>query len=146
MTLIYDATDAILGRFASRIAKELLLGEKIAVLNAEKIIISGQKKSIIKEYKTWLQIRTATAPWRGPNHPRRPDRLFKRTVRGMLPRDNTRGSNALKRLKVYIGEPDEFKEAEKKVVPEGCNASRLNNSYFELGALSKELGWSGFIK
>ena len=145
MTIIYDATDAILGRFASRIAKELLLGEKIAVLNAEEIVISGKKSSIIKEYKIWLQIRTATAPWKGPKHPRRPDRLFKRTVRGMLPKNNTRGVNALKRLKVYIGEPKEFVEAEKKV-PEGCNASRLNRSYYKLGALSKELGWSGFIK
>lgn len=141
---VYDGTDAILGRFASHLAKMLLLGEKIAVINAEKIVISGSKKNILEKYKIWLQIRTHTAPWKGPLHPRRPDLLFKRTVRGMLPKKKDRGANALKKLKVYIGVPDHFKDAEKIMIND-YHVSRLDRSYHTLGEVSKELGWNGYI-
>ena len=69
---IIDADGLILGRLASNVAKKLLLGEYINIVNAEKTIISGRKREIIERYKKWLQIRTATAPWRGPFHPRLP--------------------------------------------------------------------------
>ncbi|MHA1143187.1 MAG: 50S ribosomal protein L13 [Candidatus Helarchaeota archaeon] len=143
-TIVYDATDAILGRFASYIAKQLLLGDKIAIVNVEKVVISGSKKQIIDHYKTWLQIRTHTAPWKGPLHPRRPDRLFKRTVRGMLPKKKARGFNALKRLRAFIGIPEEYKNVERISLSE-YNASRLNRGYYSLGELSKELGWNGVV-
>ncbi|MHC1592361.1 MAG: 50S ribosomal protein L13 [Candidatus Helarchaeales archaeon] len=143
--IIYDATGAILGRLASHVAKQLLLGEKIFVTNVEKMVISGTKSNIIEHYKTWLQIRTATAPWKGPLHPRRPDRLFKRTVRGMLPKKKARGVNALKRLRAYIGVPEQFKD-KKQIKLEEFDCSRLNRNYMLLGELSRELGWNGKIE
>jgi LSU ribosomal protein L13P len=42
---------------------------------------------------------------RGPKYPKTPDRLFKRMVRGMLPKEKAMGREALKRLYVYIGTP-----------------------------------------
>jgi ribosomal protein L13 len=48
---VIDATGLILGRMASHIAKRLLQGEKIIVVNAEKAAISGKRLSIVKEAK-----------------------------------------------------------------------------------------------
>ena len=43
---IIDGTDATLGRLASYAAKQALQGEEIVVLNCEKVIITGKRKSI----------------------------------------------------------------------------------------------------
>jgi len=48
---IYDGTGAVLGRLASQVAKESLKGEEISVVNCSKIIITGNKRSIEKEFK-----------------------------------------------------------------------------------------------
>ena len=144
MTII-DANGLILGRLASIIAKKLLLGEKINIINAEKAVISGRKREIIERYKTWLQIRTATAPWRGPLHPRRPDLLLKRTVRGMLPFKKSRGKTAYRRLKAFIGIPVELQEKEIITIEE-INLNHIRGSYMKLGDLSEELGWTPLDK
>jgi len=41
---LYDASDRILGRFCSHIAKKALLGEHIVIVNAKDAIISGTKR------------------------------------------------------------------------------------------------------
>ncbi|MEM1514999.1 MAG: 50S ribosomal protein L13, partial [Candidatus Bathyarchaeia archaeon] len=81
-TRIIDATGLVLGRMASVVAKRLLNGEKIIIVNAEKAVISGDKYIIIRRYHNYLQI---GHPGKGPLHPRRPDRIVKRAIRGMLP-------------------------------------------------------------
>jgi len=81
-TTIIDAKGLILGRLASNVAKRLLLGETVIILNAEKVAISGKRKQIVKEAKTFLEV---GHPRKGPFHPRRPDRIIRRTIRGMLP-------------------------------------------------------------
>ncbi|MHA1379053.1 MAG: 50S ribosomal protein L13 [Candidatus Helarchaeota archaeon] len=136
-----NAEGLILGRLASIVAKKLLLGERVNIINAEKAIISGRKREIIERYKEWLGIRTATAPWRGPFHPRRPDLLLKRTVRGMLPWKKSRGKEAYKRLKAYIGIPEKLKD--KKIITiEKINLGNIRGSYIKLGELSQEIGWT----
>ena len=52
----------------------------------------------------------------GPHYPRYPDRIFPRTVRGMLPHLKTRGKEAFDRLEVYIGCPPEFTGASKQTI------------------------------
>jgi len=79
---IIDADGLILGRMASHIAKRLLDGEKIIIVNAEKAIISGKRLSILREKHEFLQVGHYR---KGPFHPRRPDRIVKRVIRGMLP-------------------------------------------------------------
>jgi len=138
---VIDASNAILGRLASIVAKRLLNGEKIAIVNAEKAVISGKFDSILEKYKEWLKIRTHTNPKKGPFHYRRPDKLVKRTIRGMLPWKNPRGKQAYKRLRVYIGVPEELKNKEIARVKE-VDASRLKGSYITIFELSQLIGWN----
>ncbi|PMB74193.1 50S ribosomal protein L13 [Candidatus Bathyarchaeota archaeon] len=136
---IINADGLILGRMASIIAKRLLKGEKIAVVNAEKAIISGRKKSKVKEEKEFLEVGHLG---KGPMHPRRPDRILRRTVRGMLPYKQPKGKQAYKRLRVFIGVPDEWKDKKMETIEE-AQAKKLTCPYLTLGELAKEIGWSG---
>jgi len=136
---IINADGLILGRMASIIAKRLLKGEKIAVVNAEKAIISGKKKSKVREAKEFLEV---GHPGKGPMHPRRPDRILRRTIRGMLPYKQPKGKQAYKRLRVFIGVPEELKNREMETIEE-AQAKKLTCPYFTLGELAKEIGWSG---
>ncbi|MEA3458695.1 MAG: 50S ribosomal protein L13 [Candidatus Thermoplasmatota archaeon] len=121
MTIIIDAEGATLGRLCTNAAKNLLNGEEIAIVNSEKAIISGKKPSIKKHYKQKREVGTYR---KGPFFPRTPDRIVKRSVRGMIPYQKPHGRTAFKRLKCYIGIPKEFegkkfekvKEAEKRPV------------------------------
>ena len=45
---IIDGQDIVMGRLASFVAKELLKGEEMNVINCNKVIISGSKKNIEK--------------------------------------------------------------------------------------------------
>ncbi|MEM1551991.1 MAG: 50S ribosomal protein L13 [Candidatus Bathyarchaeia archaeon] len=136
---VINADGLILGRMASIIAKRLLKGEKIAVVNAEKAIISGKKKSKVREAKEFLEV---GHPGKGPMHPRRPDRILRRTIRGMLPYKQPKGKQAYKRLRVFIGVPDELKNREMETIEE-AQAKKLTCPYFTLGELAREIGWSG---
>ena len=136
---VINAEGLILGRMSSIIAKRLLKGEKIVVVNAEKAVISGKRKSKVAEAKEFLEV---GHPGKGPFHYRRPDRILRRTVRGMLPYKQPKGKQAYKRLKVFIGLPEELKNVEMKTIEE-AQAKRLTCPYFTLGEFAKEIGWSG---
>jgi len=70
-----------------------------------------------------------------------PDRIVKRTIRGMLPYKRARGREALARLHVYLGIPEEYEKVERKKV-ENANAERLLLAkYVTLGEVSEKLGW-----
>jgi len=102
-----DASDHVLGRLASKVAKLALLGYEVHVVNAEKTVITGKKDFVLSYWKHKILER---GDWyKGPFYPKRPDRIVKRVVRGMLPK-NWRGRIALKRVKAYIGVPDELKD------------------------------------
>ena len=49
--IIIDATNATLGRMASYVAKQALLGKKVIILNSERAIVTGRKKFTIKIVK-----------------------------------------------------------------------------------------------
>ncbi len=100
-----DATGLVLGRAASRIAKRLLDGESIIVVNAEKSVVTGSRQNVLAFYTA---NRARGSKRTGPHFPRYPDRIFRRTVRGMLPHLKTRGKEALDRLQVHIGVPAEL--------------------------------------
>jgi len=107
--IVIDATDHIAGRLSSNVAKLLLEGNRVTVVNSEKIMISGRKKNIVGEYKEFLKIASINNPKHGPFHPRKPDTVISRMIRGMLPRDKPSGKAALSRLRVYIGVPKDVK-------------------------------------
>lgn len=136
MTVI-DANGLIMGRLASNVAKRLLSGEEIAIVNAENAVISGSKITTFEEYD---EIRNMGTREFGPYFPKRPDRILKRTVRGMLPYKRSRGKEAMANLKIYVGIPTEFEEAELTTV-DGANMTRLSsNKYVTIGDLSRKLG------
>ena len=135
---IIDAKDLILGRIASIVAKRLLKGEKIIVVNAEKAVLSGKRKSRVREAKEFLEV---GHPKKGPFHYRRPDRIVRRTVRGMLPYKQPKGIQAYKRLKVFIGMPIELKDQKMETLAE-AHAKKLKCPYFTVDEFAKEIGWN----
>ena len=145
---LYDATNKILGRFCSQIAKKLLLGEYIIIINAKDAIISGTKRDIHERHLAKLNISTATNPRRGPFHERRPDTFMRRVIKQMLPRKKLRGKEALKRVHVYItGIPERFKNRYQNLVPTNeifdADKQRLSfyNKYITLDNLCQRIGW-----
>ncbi|MEM5834638.1 MAG: 50S ribosomal protein L13 [Candidatus Aenigmatarchaeota archaeon] len=134
--MMIDAENQILGRLASRIAKKLLEGEKIIVVNCEKAVISGNPKYTIKKYLEKIQ---RGDPKHGPFFPRTPDGIFRRTVRGMLPWDRAKGRKAFKNLKVFIGIPEELKDKKFEKFKE-ADASKLKCEFISLEELSIALG------
>ncbi|HVP26201.1 MAG TPA: 50S ribosomal protein L13 [Candidatus Bathyarchaeia archaeon] len=136
--VVINADGLILGRMCSKIAKRLLNGEEIIVVNAEKAILSGRRTSKVKEAHVFLEV---GKPVTGPFHYRRPDRILRRTVRGMLPFKKPKGKQAYKRLKVFIGTPDELKDQRTETLEE-AQAKKLTCSYFTLGEFAKEIGWN----
>ena len=137
--MIIDGEGLILGRLASSVSKMLLNGETIVVLNAEKIIISGTKEWAYAKYKQRIDRASISNPRKmGPKYPRRPDDIFRRTVRGMLPYRKTTGREAFKGLQVFVGVPTEYEGAEIFKLQE-AEPKNITKST-ELGTVSKLLG------
>ena len=99
---VVDASGLVLGRAASLIAQRLLAGESIVVVNAEKSVVTGSRAAVLAHYTA---ARARGSKRTGPHFPRYPDRIFRRTVRGMLPHLKSRGKTAFARLEVHIGVP-----------------------------------------
>ncbi|MHA2283521.1 MAG: 50S ribosomal protein L13 [Promethearchaeota archaeon] len=145
---LIDATNKILGRFCSQIAKKALLGEYIIIINAKDAIISGTKRNIHEKYLAKLKISTATNPLKGPFHERRPDTFMRRVIKQMLPRKKFRGKEAIKRVHVYISDiPERFKIRYQKIVPieiSHADKRRLShyNKFITLENLCVRIGWN----
>ena len=104
---IINAENLILGRMASLVAKQALLGENIVIVNSEKAVIIGKKEFLIKKYK---HKKTVGTPNYGPFFMQKPDMFVKRVIRGMLPYKQEKGRKALKRIKCYIGIPSKYEK------------------------------------
>lgn len=138
VTTVIDADGLILGRMASTIAKNLLQGEHVIIVNAEKAVLSGRKRSRVNEAKEFLEV---GGVGRGPYHSRRPDRIVRKAIRGMLPIRQSKGLQACKRLHVFIGIPDNLKGQKLNTVAH-AHAKKLTCSYFTVGELAKGIGWN----
>lgn len=137
---VVDASDQILGRMASVVAKRLLDGESVAIVNPEKAIITGDPDQIYKRYKTRFDLSRAVNPRRGPFFPRTPDRIVSRAVRGMLPWSKARGKEAFRRLRVYRGVPESLQDAELHRFAEADMERLARDRYTTVGDLSIALG------
>ncbi len=138
---VIDADGLILGRLSSRVAKMLLQGEKVIVVNVEKAVVSGRRKKVIGIYKERLEIHTRTNPVRGPFWPKIPTRLVRRTIRGMLPWKKSRGKQAYKNLKVYLGVPDDLNlDSSTFETFSDASISQLKGNFMYISELSKEIG------
>ena len=131
--LIVDANDCILGRVASEVATRALDGQRVAVVNAEAAVITGDREDVIERYRT----RNRLGSDRGPRFPKRPDGILKRAIRGMLPMDRQRGRDALSNVRVYVGNPFD----DEAVVLEDTSLDQLSNIRFvHLQEISEQLG------
>ncbi len=137
-TIGIDGDGLTLGRIATHVAKLLLSGETVVVINAEKVVITGSKRYLTESKKKSMKTITHATPWRGPFHYRAPDDMVRRTVRGMLPWKTSRGREAYRRLHVYVGRPNEQVTQTYMTISE-AKLSDVNKPHMTIGALSLEL-------
>ncbi len=141
-SIIVDATNCIAGRMCSHVSKLLLKGNKVSIVNAEKAMLSGNRYKTIELYKEHLEINSVTNPIHGPFHPRRPDTMLTKMVRGMVPKQKTTGIEAFQRLRVYIGVPEEMKKAKMQSF-EDSKITKPEAYYITVGDVAKQIGWKG---
>ena len=133
--MIIDATNQIIGRIATHVAKSALIGEEVSIINCEKAVMAGRKVNTLEKYK---RIQRMGTPAKGPFLPKRPERLVKRIIRGMIPYKTSRGRAAMARIKCYTGAPD-FKENAIKI--DGADVSKITSTrYITIKEICKELG------
>ena len=111
---VVDATDKVLGRLSTEIARRLRgkhkpeytphvdTGDYIVVINAEKIRVTGNKESdkMYHHHTGYIgNLKSVNLANLRKNHP---DRIIKQSVKGMLPK-NSLGRAMFKKLKVYAG-------------------------------------------
>ena len=118
-------------------------GNRVSIVNCEKVMISGKKASIIGEYEDFLKISSIIHPRHGPFHPRRPDTIIKRMVRGMLPKEKPSKKTDLARLRTYIGVPSDVKGLE-KIQFEKSKITRSSSKYTTMAELSRYIGGTNF--
>jgi large subunit ribosomal protein L13Ae len=95
------------------------------VVRCEEINMSGSFYRNKLKYLKFLRLRCNVKPSRGPFHFRAPSKIFYRTVRGMVPHKTKRGSEALKRLKVFEGMPPPYDRQKRMVVPGALRVLKL---------------------
>jgi large subunit ribosomal protein L13 len=136
-TTVYDGKNVILGRLATQVAKAALLGEKIAVVNCQDVVISGSKKNTLE--REAQRRRRKGYPLKSAKLPRLPDRVVRRSIRGMLPWKQARGKEAFARVMCYAGVPSEFDSA-KKVAVQATVQKLPTLKYTTVGEICKILG------
>jgi large subunit ribosomal protein L13 len=142
--IVVDGSNCISGRLCSKVSKLLMQGNRVSVVNAEKVMISGNKYEVIDSYKKTLEISSVTNPIHGPFHPRRPDTIITRMIRGMVPKRKPSGIQAFKRLRVYIGIPEDLKSSTIKTFDD-TKITKQESFYISMGEVAKEIGWKGRV-
>ena len=124
---IVDATDKVLGRLATELARRLRgkhkpeftphvdTGDYIVVINAGKIQVTGGKedKKFYHSYSGY-QSGLKTLSFRALRA-RKPERIIETAVRGMLPKGPL-GRAMIRKLKVYAGASHEHQAQQPKVL------------------------------
>jgi large subunit ribosomal protein L13 len=134
---VIDGDGLILGRMASHVARRLLAGETIEIVNAEKIVVSGKRQMVVEKELEFLGL---GGHEKGPVHYRQPHRIVKKTIRGMLPYRKATGQKAFRRLRVHIGVPEELADAERQTIPE-VHKGTLSRRFVTVGEIAEAIGW-----
>lgn len=125
-----DGENAVLGRLATKVVKELMKGEKVNIYNAEKIIITGNPSATVEKY---MERRQRGSAHHGPYFPKTTEGIVRRAVRGMIPYKTHKGRAAFKNLRVYISMPSGVSG----VVAIG---EEITAKHMAVGELAKTLG------
>lgn len=140
--IVINAKDQVAGRIAARVAKLLLNGEDVAVVNSEQAIVSGLLRTSVETMNSRRGQKNKRDPEEGPKYPSLPHLFLRRIVRGMLPKKSQRGRDALHKLRCYTGVPESvdvataIKPFDKANKPLGV--LRKNTT---IGAVCGEFGW-----
>jgi len=130
--MIVDGKSQVMGRLSSKVAKKLLDGEEVKVINCEKIVITGNPENSVEKY---LQKKEIGDPRHGPGTSLTPENILRDSIKGMLPMDKERGREALRKLDVVQGNIEDKKG--KKL---SKDTSDLTTNYITLEDLSKRIG------
>jgi large subunit ribosomal protein L13 len=136
--MIINAENLILGRMASFVAKKLLEGEEVVIIEAEKAVIVGNKEYLFRRYKQRIDRADIANPWKSPHFPRTPEGIVRRAIRGMLPYRRMRGREALKNLQVFTGVPEKYKKTDEVPID---NILERTSSFVTVGEISRFLGY-----
>ena len=135
--IIIDAKNLIVGRMATFVAKQALLGESIEIINCKDAVITGKRDRLLKDNSDKVK---KGIPLKGPYYSRLPSRYVRRMIRGMLPFKNTRGREAYKRIMCYTDMPSDL-DMSKVISMDNANVSKLPNlNYMKIGEICKLLG------
>lgn len=135
---IVEGDNAVLGRLASIVALRALNNERIAIVNAEKVVINGTKEAVMERFYRRQELQSKGNPFKGPRFYKQPDTLIRNAVKGMLPMDSIRGKNAIKRVKVFIGIPKEFEGKEIEKINDAMQ--KRKKLYMRIEQISKLIG------
>ena len=134
--MIYiDADNSIYGRLSTYVAKQLLNGEGVVIINAEKVVITGTKPFLINRFKERREIGSVR---KGPDDPKTADQILRRSIKNMLPSKKTTGKEALKRCVVYRGKPKILDGIEFSKIDEAANHKM--SGYVTLQDITFQLG------
>lgn len=135
---VMDGKGKPLGRITSKAAEEALRGKEVRIINSEEIIVTGNKKDVIGKYKKKFQLRDLGNPEKSPKIvSRRPDLFVKKIIKRMLPRDKKRGREALRRIKAFMGDPENLSDK----VKEDLIKDKSDKEHITVKNICKELGW-----
>lgn len=116
--VVINAAQSPTGRVAALAAKQSLLGKEVRVVNCAQALLSGGRRMVIKEYLQAV-LRGGHA-LNGPNWSKRsPERIMKRTIRGMLSYKMGRGELAFSRIRCHDALPAEYAAAKMLTIPAG---------------------------
>ncbi len=141
MKYLIDGEEAILGRMGSRVAKLLMEGHAVFLVNADKIRITGHTRDLVSKYKRLIELKDRANPEHSPFYSRRPDLFVKRTIRGMLPYKQPKGKAAYKLLKVYIGPTAKDIKDAKAYDIKAKKASETFENSMTIRELTEKLGY-----
>ena len=111
---VIDATDKVLGRLSTEIARRLRgkhkpeytphvdTGDYIIVINAEKVRVTGNKETDKMYHHHTGYIGSLKSTNLAKLRQEHPERIIQKLVKGMLPK-NALGRAMFKKLKVYAG-------------------------------------------
>ena len=135
--VVIDAKGAVVGRLGARIAKLLLAGQQVEIINADSAVMVGTLSVAREKYLSRRHQKNKRTPEDSPVWPRRPHLLLRRMLRGMLPHKSQRGRDAYARLRVSSGATEGAKTLK---ITEA--SSEAKHGMFTLAELCKELGGS----
>ncbi|MFO8000808.1 MAG: 50S ribosomal protein L13 [Marinilabilia sp.] len=125
--VVVDATDMVIGRLSTRVAKllrgkykpnytpHLDCGDNVIIVNADKVKLTGKKWSdrVFFSHSGYPGGQRSTTP--AEMYAKDPARLVERAVKGMLPK-NKLGSQLLRNLHVYAGSEHKHEAQKPKVI------------------------------